>query len=134
MALRSYRKHHMGLRGVITRNDPGSVDLAMQALSLSPIDPLQYAFLSVRALGHTAGGDMDQAVEWAEKAVIAPRAHHLIVAVCAAINGLAGRDARHQEVLALLHKRAPDFDKTQLIRALPFRDIKLREAFVAQLG
>ena len=125
--------YNLGLRAVITQSDPNSKDLAMQALSLSPIDPLQYAFLATRAFGHVAAGELDEAVEWADKAAIAPRAHHLIVAIAAAVNGMAGNEERRREWLATLKARYPAFEPEQFPRSFPIRDEGLKRRFVEQL-
>ncbi|MEM9622723.1 MAG: winged helix-turn-helix domain-containing protein, partial [Pseudomonadota bacterium] len=70
--------YHQGLAKVITGQGQVAPELASQALSLSPIDPLQYAFLASGSLGLLAREELESACHWAEKAALAPGAHHLI--------------------------------------------------------
>ena len=62
----------------------------MKAISLSPIDPLNYAMLATRAMSHIARGDYEAAVSWAERATNAPNAHIHIRAIAALTHQLAG--------------------------------------------
>ncbi|MEM7002673.1 MAG: hypothetical protein AAF529_17930, partial [Pseudomonadota bacterium] len=96
--------------------------LSNQALSLSPIDPLQYAFLAVRALGHLANGEHEPARHWAEQAANAPLAHHLIDFIATVCNYQAGDIAqaefRRDRVLA----RNPEFKRSDYFRSMPTQD------------
>jgi len=47
-----------------------------KAIELSPYDPQRWAFYSYRALAHLLAREFDQAVEWANKAVLVPRCHY----------------------------------------------------------
>ncbi len=110
-------------------------DLANRALSLSPIDPLQYAFLAVRAIGHLASGENDQAVHWAEQAANAPRAHHLIDLIALACNYHTGNLQQAEFRRDRARERAPAFTRSDYFRSLPTQDERyiraVNEAFDA---
>jgi TolB-like protein len=97
----------------------GRIDKAIpffeRAISLSPHDPLRWAFYSYRALAHLFAGEFVQAEEWACKATRVPNCHFL---------GFAHR------VAALGHLHSPDDLKTalaELRQANPAFTCKLAE-------
>jgi len=47
------------------------------AITLSPHDPLRWAFLSYRALAHLFARDFEEAARWAQKATRVPHCHYL---------------------------------------------------------
>ncbi len=105
-------------------------ELTDRALSLSPIDPLQYAFLAVRAIGQLGGGNYQEAMHWSEQAANAPLAHHLIDVIAAACNYQAGniQQAEFRRDRAL--QRNPGFTRSAFYRALPAR----HDGFVAAVN
>ncbi|MEM1433541.1 MAG: winged helix-turn-helix domain-containing protein [Pseudomonadota bacterium] len=115
------------VHAVIGRKDdiPG---LSEQAMSLSPIDPLQYAFLVVRSIAHLTAGDHEAARRWGERAANAPLAHHLIDLIAAVCNFQAGdlEQARFRRDRA--RARSPDFVRADFFRSLPVRDAGLIRA------
>jgi tetratricopeptide (TPR) repeat protein len=119
--------YQQALTHVISGEVSDVVDLSMQALSLSPIDPLQYAFLGTRSLGHLAEGDSQSAAYWGELAANSPRAHHLIDALAAiahVVNGDQSRATFRQQRIA---ERAPQFGLEHFFRAFPVADGRVRE-------
>ncbi len=101
-------------------------DLSEKALSLSPIDPFQYAFLATRAMGCLADGPVRSAAYWAEQAANAPRAHHLIDAIAAAACMAAGQKAKAEAMAQRLTERVSGFTSEQFFRSLPVHT-KIRE-------
>jgi tetratricopeptide (TPR) repeat protein len=77
-------------RGLDGRRD---VDLAMR---LSPLDPLYYAMLGTRSLGHMALGQDIEAAAWAERAARSPGAHVLIAMI--AVAARSGRRTCAREI------------------------------------
>lgn len=96
--------------------------LTGQALSLSPIDPLQYAFLAVRAMGYLSNGELESAKHWSEQAANAPLAHHLIDLIAAVCNYHAGDIAQAEFRRNRAHERAPGYTRSDYYRSLPTQD------------
>jgi len=94
------------------------VELAMR---LSPIDPLYYAFLGTRALGHLALGEEAAAAGWAERAARSPGAHVLIAMIAVAAHALAGDEARAVAWAANVRERGPELTREGFFRSLPMR-------------
>lgn len=69
------------------RNGRALTDAAM---SLSPLDPLRYGMLGVRAFSHIVLDEPAEAAIWRERAARAPHAHPLIELVAAVGHGLNG--------------------------------------------
>jgi len=92
------------------------------ALALSPLDPLVYGMLGVRALSYLVLEDAAQAAEWAERAANSPGAHALIEMIAAAAHGLNGDEARANAWAASVRARASHLNRTDFLRAFPFRD------------
>ncbi len=97
-------------------------ELTGNALSLSPIDPLQYAFLAVRAIGYLSSGEIESAKHWSEQAANAPLAHHLIDVIAAVCNYQAGDLAQAEFRRNRAQQRAPGFTGSDYYRALPTQD------------
>jgi tetratricopeptide (TPR) repeat protein len=97
------------------------------ALALSPLDPLVYGMLGVRALSHIAQQEPEQAADWAERAANAPAAHALIEMIAVAAHGLNGNDARARSWAESAHGRAQHLNRADFLRAFPFRDSPTRE-------
>jgi TolB-like protein len=92
------------------------------ALVLSPLDPLVYGMLGVRALSFIVLDDTAQAADWAERAANSPGAHALIEMIAATAHALNGDEVRAHAWASSVHTRASHLDKTDFIRAFPFRD------------
>ena len=96
------------------------------ALVLSPLDPLVYGMLGVRALSFIVLDDTVQAADWAERAANSPGAHALIEMIAAAAHALNGDEVRAHAWASSVHAKASHLDKTDFIRAFPFRDVPTR--------
>jgi TolB-like protein len=92
------------------------------ALRLSPLDPLRYGMLGVRAFSHIALGEVGEAVIWAERAARAPRAHPLIELIAAVAHGLVGDDARAAPWVRSALARESGLTAADFLAAFPFRD------------
>lgn len=103
------------------------------ALVLSPMDPLVYGMLGVRAMSHLLLEDASQAAVWAERAANAPGAHALIEMIAATAHGLNGNEAKAWAWARSVRARAAHLDKTDFFRAFPFRDPPTRERLASVL-
>jgi tetratricopeptide (TPR) repeat protein len=108
-----------------------------QAMRLSPIDPLYYAFLGTRGLAHLALGDDAAAAEWAERAAHSPGAHVIIAMIAACAHALAGDSPRAVAWAANVRERAPALSRQDFFRSLPMKPGPVRarvDAALARLG
>ncbi|MDE2485807.1 MAG: winged helix-turn-helix domain-containing protein [Alphaproteobacteria bacterium] len=117
------------LGGPIAGRD--SVDAA---LALSPLDPLAYGMLGVRAFSHMALEEAAEAAAWGERAARAPGAHPLIELIAAVGHGLNGNQARAQAWAASARRRSPGLGADDFLRAFPFRDPGARGRIAETLG
>jgi tetratricopeptide (TPR) repeat protein len=92
------------------------------ALRLSPLDPLAYAMLGVKAFSCMVLDDPAQAALWGERAARAPGAHALIDMIAAVGHSLNGDPARATAWAAAARSRQPGLDAGAFLRAFPFRD------------
>jgi Flp pilus assembly protein TadD len=97
------------------------------ALALSPLDPLAYGMLGVRAFSHMVLGQPADAALWAERAARTPGAHALIEMIAAIAHALNGDESRAQAWAASARLRSPSLATPAFFRAFPFRDPALRE-------
>lgn len=115
----------------------GSADASQaniaSALALSPLDPLVYGMLGVRALSHLVQEDNAQAASWAERAANSPGAHALIEMIAAVAHGLNGDEARAVAWAQSARTRAAHLGKVDFLRAFPFRDQPTRERVTRML-
>jgi len=100
--------------------------LVDSAVSLSPLDPLLYGMLGVRAFAHVIRDEPAEAALWGERAARAPRAHPLIDLIAAVCHGLNGDDARAAAWAASALRRRPDLRAPAFFEAFPFRDVITR--------
>ncbi|HET9599407.1 MAG TPA: winged helix-turn-helix domain-containing protein [Anaeromyxobacteraceae bacterium] len=108
-----------------------------QAMRLSPIDPLYYAFLGTRSFSHMALGDDAAAAEWADRAARSPGAHVIIAMIAAGAHAMAGDAARAATWAAHVHATAPALTREDFFRSLPMRPGPVRtrvDAALARLG
>ncbi|QCI67405.1 winged helix-turn-helix domain-containing tetratricopeptide repeat protein [Phreatobacter stygius] len=99
------------------------VDAAME---LSPLDPLLYAMLAVRAFTHILQGETAEAAIWGERAARAPRAHPLIELIAAVSHGLNGDDEQANRWFASALRRQPDLGREAFFEAFPFGNDAVR--------
>jgi TolB-like protein len=95
---------------------------AEAALRLSPLDPLAYGMLGVKAFSHIARGQPVEAASWAERAARSPGAHALIEMIAAICHTLNGDAARASYWASSARGRAPNLDAEIFLKAFPFRD------------
>jgi len=80
-----------------------------EAIRLSPNDPWRWAFYSYGALAFILAGRLEQAVEWAQKAILVPNCQYWARAHLAAALGYLGRAAEAAATLAELKRLRPGF-------------------------
>jgi uncharacterized membrane protein len=90
-------------------------------MRLSPLDPLYYAFLGTRALGHMALGEDQLAPPWAERAARSPGAHVLIAMIATAAHALGGDEARAAAWASDVRLRGPELTSADFFRSLPMK-------------
>jgi TolB-like protein len=98
-----------------------------QAIALSPLDPMLYAMLAVRAFSHIVLDEPARAADWAERAARSPGAHALIEMIAVASHGLNQDDARARYWAASARARDPSLSKATFLRAFPFQDAHTRK-------
>lgn len=91
-----------------------------EARMLSPLDPLLYGFIGVRALSHIVLDEPVQAAQWAERAARTPRAHALIDLIAAVAYELAEDRDKAQVWASTALKRQPGLTAGDFLHAFPF--------------
>jgi TolB-like protein/tetratricopeptide (TPR) repeat protein len=104
------------------------------ARELSPLDPLLYGMLGVRALSHIELGQPAEAVLWADRAARAPRAHALIEMIAVVAHSLNGDEAKAKRWLQSATQRHPGLDAAIFLRTFPFRNEHTRWEIRAALA
>jgi TolB-like protein len=99
---------------------------ADSALALSPLDPLAYGMLGVRALSHMVLDEPPAAAHWAERAARSPGAHALIAMIAAAAHSLNGDDARAALWAASARRRSPALQPQDFLTAFPIQPAAAR--------
>lgn len=107
--------------------------LADAAVALSPLDPLLYGMLGVRAFSHMVLDEPVEAALWGERAARAPRAHPLIELIAAVGHGLAGDQPRAAAWVETARRHEPQIGRAQFFEAFPFRDLAARDRIEAVL-
>jgi tetratricopeptide (TPR) repeat protein len=107
------------------------VDLAMR---LSPIDPLYYAMMGTRALGHMVLNEDAEAADWAERAARSPGAHVLIAMIATAAHALNGDHARATAWAANVRERNNSITRADFCRAFPMKSDAMRQRVLAALA
>jgi tetratricopeptide (TPR) repeat protein len=100
--------------------------LADAARDLSPLDPMLYAMLAVRAFSHILLDQPAEAAVWAERAARAPRAHALIEMIAAVIHSMNNDPARAAGWARSARERQPGLQANDFLQAFPFRDPTVR--------
>lgn len=80
-----------------------------QAVRLSPNDPWRWAFHAYGALAQIFRGDFEQAVQWAQQAILTPNCQYWAHAHLASALGHLGRSAEGAAALARLKELKPQF-------------------------
>ncbi len=103
------------------------------AISLSPLDPLLYGMLGVRALALVQAGQHGQAADWADRAATAPGAHFLIAMIAFIANSLAEREEQAQYWLAKVRQRRPGASGRHFFAAFPLHDPAARRLIESEI-
>jgi TolB-like protein len=127
-------KYSRGWTEALMGNSACSLLEADAAVALSPLDPLYYGMLSVRAFAHIVTGESAKAADWAEQAAASPGAHCLIAMIAVAAHGLNDNDAKAQAWAASARARTPDLNSAAFLRAFPFRDPAVRKTVTQTLA
>ena len=80
-----------------------------QAVRLSPNDPWRWAFHAYGALAQIFRGDFEQAVQWAQQAILTPNCQYWAHAHLVSALGHLGRSAEGAAALARLKELKPQF-------------------------
>jgi TolB-like protein/Tfp pilus assembly protein PilF len=123
----AFALYNSALVGTILGDGETNESRVAKAISLSPIDPLNYAMLATRALTHSVRGNHETAAEWADRAVRSPNAHVQIYAIAAIANELIGNRRKAEDYVAHIRNTHPSYDKSAFLRSFPFRNGKTRE-------
>jgi TolB-like protein len=97
------------------------------ALALSPLDPLAYGMLGVRAFSHLVLDQAAEAARWADRAARTPGAHALIEMIAAVAHALDGNEDRARAWASSARARSPGLRAPDFLRAFPFREPALRQ-------
>jgi DNA-binding SARP family transcriptional activator/tetratricopeptide (TPR) repeat protein len=87
---------------------------------LSPFDPLLFAMLACRAIGHLRLGDLDAASEWSLKAVARPNAHRHILAIAAHCLAAAGRTDEARAFVERIRRTNPRYRIDEFFKVFQF--------------
>jgi TolB-like protein len=119
--------YNSALVGALLGDGENSETKVTRAISLSPIDPLNYAMLATRALSNSVRGNYSAAAEWAERAVRSPNAHIQIFAIAAFTHELTGNRLKAQHYVDHIRRARPDYSKSDFLKSFPFRDAQAHE-------
>ena len=118
----SWAFYHRALASAMMDDGQDGPDHATRAIALSPIDPLHYAMLAARGLGHIAKGEFEEACAWGARAARAPGAHQIISAIAAVAHDLAGDREVALRFADETRERDPRFDQGDFFRSFSFRN------------
>lgn len=114
--------YNSALLGTLIGDGAGNEEKVARAITLSPIDPLNYAMLATRALALASRGDDSAAAAWAERAVRSPNAHVQVYTIAAFTNERIGHRAKAEEYVAEARRIRPGHDRHAFLTSFPFRD------------
>lgn len=121
------------LTSMLAGNAPATEAGLDIALQLSPLDPLLYGFLGVRAQILMQTGDYPSAARWGDRAASTPGAHYLIAMIALAANSLAGRHDQAARWRQEVRRRRADATSAHYAAAFPTRDSSSRLLIMAEL-
>lgn len=113
---------------------PQAVQAAGQALSLSPLDPLRYYFLSLAGTAHVVAGDYVRAIELARESLRENQLHTPSLRTLAVACGLAGDREGARQAVTRLRALQPDFTVSAFKARYPGRGSPQAAAFASVLG
>ncbi len=129
--------YNRALLGALMGDGQTSQDNITKAISLSPIDPLNYAMLATRAMSHIVRGDYQAAAGWAERATKAPNAHIHIHTVAALAHELAGKSELASCHAGIIRQSNRAYCQDDFFKAFPFTEedtLSRAQAALARLG
>ncbi len=114
--------YNRGVLNMLLGHGQQSEDNTAKAISLSPIDPLNYAMLTTRSLSHFVRADYQTAVEWADRAIRAPNAHVHIHVIAALAHEKAGNHQRAVECVQRVRNSSRNYQQSDFFNGFSFRD------------
>lgn len=118
--------YNSALVGTLLGEGEANENLVARAISLSPIDPLNYAMLATRALTHVVRADFAEAAAWANRAVRSPNAHVQIYTIAAFTNELAGKRGTAEDYVAHIRQANPAYAAADFLKSFPLREGSVR--------
>jgi len=101
--------------------DPATaISASDHSRELSPFDPLLFAMLACRAIGHLRLGELDAAAEWSLKAVARPNAHRHILAIAAHCLAAAGRTQEARGFVERIRRANPSYRIDEFFKVFQF--------------
>ncbi len=101
--------------------DPrAAIEASDHSRQLSPFDPLLFAMLATRAIALVRLGRLDEAADWAVKAMRRPNAHVHILAIATCCLALAGRNEEAHTAAASIRRARPDYRIGDFLAAFRF--------------
>lgn len=94
---------------VFDRREREAIALLDRAAKLSPRDPHIWTFLAVRAMAHVSLGEIEEALEFARRAVRHPTSSYWPRVTLIACLGLLGRTGEAQPIVEELRARMPEY-------------------------
>ncbi len=116
-----------GLNELLAGKPDAAREAVKEAMTLSPLDPLQYAMLSVLAMSHIADEDFAQAAKLADRALHSPGAHFYISLVAAFSHELNGDRRTAEERLKSVLDVRSDLTQQLFFQAFPILDRHLKD-------
>jgi hypothetical protein len=104
------------------------------ALALSPLDPLRYGMLGVRAMSHMVLGEPAEAARWGDLAARSPGAHVLIEMIAAAGHGLNDDEAQARFWAESARSRDAGVTTADFFRSFPFKEERTRKSILHVLS
>ena len=114
--------YNSALVGTLLGEGEKNEERVARAISLSPIDPLNYAMLATRALTHAVRSDHESAALWADRAVRSPNAHVQIFTIAAFTNELIGNRQKAESYVAHIRRAHPGYVRSDFLNSFSFRD------------
>lgn len=114
--------YNRGLVDAVLGNGADGQRRSMEALSLSPLDPLLYAMLCCRGLSHLVRKEYGEASDWAERGAVRPNSHLHIWAIAAMSHELAGKREKAQKWIDKIKKTDPKYKSKRFFQSFPIRD------------
>ena len=109
------------LNTILCEGDRAEADVA-KSLQLSPLDPHMQSMYGIRALAAMVRDDIDQACEFAERALGAPNAHLYVYMISAAVYSHRGNLKRANWCVERIKQKKASFGKADFLAQFDLRD------------